>query len=362
MKRITRIDFFNIQRTTAGVISKVLFALILVISSCGSNASDPTPEPPTVKRFVNPLVTGADPWIIKKDGFYYYTHTLGNRIELWKTTAVSQLKSVAGHQVFKPEAGKDNSENLWAPEMFFLNNKWYIYYTAGKGPDQTQRTWVLENENANPLNASWVDKGRIFASDADFWSIDGTVLEYKEKLYFLWSGRPDISVQNQNIYIAEMENPWTLKTPTKMLTAPELSWEVHGGPVNEGPEILKNKDGQVFMVYSASGCWTDDYQLGMLTLKVDGDPMEVSDWTKSTKPVFTKSPQNLAYGPGHNAFFKSVDDKEDWIIYHANTNSGDGCSPKRNVRAQRFTWNNDGTPNFGTPVHVNSPQPVPSGE
>jgi GH43 family beta-xylosidase len=334
----------------------------LIISCSNKSTTDPTPVVPAGKKFKNPVVTGADPWIIKKDGFYYYTHTLGNRIELWKTNAVSSLGSVTGREVFKPATGKDNSENLWAPELHFLDGKWYLYYTAGAGPDNTQRTWVLENSNANPLNPSWIDKGKIFSSDADFWAIDGTVLDYKDKHYFLWSGRPDGSVQNQNIYIAEMENPWTLKTPTTMLTAPELSWEVNGGPVNEGPEILKNDDGQVFLIYSASGCWTDDYALGMLTLSTDGDPLDATDWAKAAQPVFKKSPENKAFAPGHNAFFKSKDDTEDWIIYHANTNSGDGCSPKRNIRIQKFTWNVDGSPSFGTPVGINTSLPVPSGE
>lgn len=345
------------------------FILVFVLAgaanlpiSCSQSKSDPAPTPPAGKTFTNPLITGADPWIIKKDRYYYYTHTLGNRIELWKTSTVSSLGAIAGQQVFAPEAGKENSANLWAPEMHFLDGKWYIYYTAGAGPDNTQRTWVLENSNPNPMNNSWLDKGRIYASDADFWAIDGTVLEYEDKKYFLWSGRPDGSVQNQNIYIAEMENPWTLKTPTTVLTKPELAWEIHGGPVNEGPEILKNADGKVFMIYSASGCWTDDYALGMLTLKTDGDPLVATDWTKSQDPVFQKNTANRAYAPGHNAFFKSPDGKEDWILYHANSNSGDGCSPKRNVRMQKFTWNADGTPNFGTPVAISSKIAVPSGE
>jgi GH43 family beta-xylosidase len=34
----------------------------------------------------------------------------------------------------------------------------------------------------------------------------------------------------------------------------------------------------------------------------------------------------------------------------------------RSTRAQRFTWNADGTPNFGTPVSLGTPLAVPSGE
>jgi GH43 family beta-xylosidase len=115
-------------------------------------------------------------------------------------------------------------------------------------------------------------------------------------------------------------------------------------------------------VYSASGCWSDDYTLGMLTLKDGGNPLLLPDWTKSSQPVFTKNPGGNAYAPGHNAFFKSKDGSEDWIIYHANTNSNDGCADKRTIRMQKFTWNTDGTPAFGTPVAAGARVPVPKGE
>jgi GH43 family beta-xylosidase len=75
-----------------------------------------------------------------------------------------------------------------------------------------------------------------------------------------------------------------------------------------------------------------------------------------------KKPENNAYGPGHNAFFRSQDGSEDWIIYHANSNPAEGCAEKRNIRMQKFTWNTDGTPNFGMPVKPAVAGNVPSGE
>jgi GH43 family beta-xylosidase len=339
----------------------ILTSVFLLLFCKKKDAPTPLP-PPTTGTFVNPLKNGSDPWITKKDAFYYYTQTMGNRIELWKTTATSKLGTITSKNIFAPPVAAPNSSNVWAPELHYLNNKWYVYYTAGAGADNTQRTWVLENGNDDPTTGTWTDKGRIFAGDTDFWAIDGSVFEYKGSIYFLWSGRPDPSVQNQNIYIAKMADPWTLQTPSVMLTRPELSWEVNGGPVNEAPQILKNSNGKIYLVYSASGCWTDDYALGMLSLKDNGDPLVISDWTKNPQPVFTKNPQNNAFGPGHNAFFKSVDGTEDWIIYHSNTNSGDGCGEKRNIRMQKFSWHTDGTPNFGEPVKTGAPVKLPSGE
>ncbi len=325
------------------------------------NNPAPAPLQPQPHTFTNPVKNGSDPWVIKKDSFYYYSQTLGNRVAIWKTKTMSALASATMGTVFTPTAGTSNSSNIWAPEIHFINNKWYIYYTAGSGPDSTQRTWVLENSNADPLSGQWTDKGRIYASNADFWAIDGSVMEYNGSNYFIWSGRPVTNVQNQNIYIAKMTNPWTLQSPAVMISKPELTWEVQGGPVNEGPEQLQ-KDGKNYIIYSASGCWTDDYALGMLTLKPNGDPLNAADWTKEAQPVFSKRTQGNAYAPGHNSFFKSPDGTEDWIIYHANTNSGEGCGEKRNIRMQKFTWNANGTPNFGTPVATGAYNNVPAGE
>jgi GH43 family beta-xylosidase len=340
----------------------IWIAAIIFLPFCKKDKDPGGPPDPPSNTFVNPLINGADPWVTKKDSFYYYTHTSGNRIAIWKTKAMSKLATVNSTTVFSPLAGTPNAANIWAPEIHFLDNKWYIYYTAGSGPDITQRTWVLENSNADPATANWIDKGRIYSTNADFWAIDGTLFEHNGIRYFIWSGRPDPSVQNQNIYIAKMTNPWTLEATATMLTKPELPWELNGGPVNEAPEVIKNANGTVFLVYSASGCWTDDYSLGMLTLKNGGDPLNASSWTKLPAPVFSKKPENNAYGPGHNSFFKSADGQEDWIIYHANTNSGDGCSDKRNIRIQKFDWASDGTPRFGEPVKTGSVINVPSGE
>ena len=147
-----------------------------------------------------------------------------------------------------------------------------------------------------------------------------------------------------------------------MLTKPELAWELSGGPVNEGPQIIKNSSGKVFLVFSASGCRMDDYTPGLLSLKDGGNPLVAADWTKKQQPVFIKNLANNAFGPGHNAFFTSADGTEDWISYHANSNAGKGCSGNRNIRMQKFTWNADVMPKFGEPLKTGVSINVPSGE
>lgn len=129
--------------------------------------------------------------------------------------------------------------------------------------------------------------------------------------------------------------------------------------VNEGPAILQ-RNGKIFIVYSASAC-DESYCLGLLTADENAEPCNMSSWKKSQEPVFTTSVKNNVYGPGHCSFTTYKD--YDVIVYHARQYPGlysniartnnytattDGLSdPYRSGRTKVFTWNADGTPNFG---------------
>lgn len=322
-----------------------------------------TPPVTVDSTFTNPLLpSGPDPWVVKKDSFYYYTNTFGNRVAVYKTTKMSDLDHASLSTIWSPPVTGPYSKEIWAPELHYLNGKWYAYFAADDGNNNNHRLYVLENDAPDPLSGTWTFKGKIAAA-TDKWAIDGSVLNYNGQLYLIWSGWPGDVNGEQDIFIAKMANPWTIEGDRVMISAPTYDWEKRGAPpaVNEGPEGLIH-NGKAFITYSASGCWTDDYALGLLTLKNGGNPMVASDWTKSPVPVFTKNPDAGAYGPGHNGFFKSKDGSEDWIIYHANSLTGQGCGNARNPRMQSFTWNTDGTPNFGTPVKINTPIKKPSGE
>lgn len=166
-----------------------------------------------------------------------------------------------------------------------------------------------------------------------------------------------------------MKNPWTIKGNRVQISASVFDWEKVGDlsdslnpphvDVNEGPQLLRNGK-KLFIVYSASGCWTDDYVLGLLSFSGKKNLLDSAKWEKSTQPVFRQSKEKGVYAPGHNSFFKSPDGKEDWILYHANSFPGQGCGSHRSPRAQKFTWNKDGSPYFGEPVKENTPIAIPA--
>jgi len=312
------------------------------------------------------MKSGPDPWTVYKDGYYYYMHTVGNRLELWKTDNIAYLEKAEHKTIWRPPATGSYSRDIWAPEIHFLRGKWYVYFAADGGNNNDHRIYAIENSSPDPMNGTWEFKGKV-ADHTDRWAIDASVFENKGRLYMIWSGWEGEKNGEQDIYIAEMKDPFTITGPRVRISSPVYDWETHGDlnepnlkhvNVNEGPQILKHGK-KLFLVYSGSGCWTDNYSLGMLTADDSSDLLKPASWKKAPQPVFKSSPENGVYAPGHNSFFTSPDGKESWILYHANDNPGDGCGGKRSPRIQQFTWKADGTPDFGIPQSVKTLNKVP---
>lgn len=340
------------------------FFRIVIIFFCSLAATRAVAQ----ETFTNPLLSsGADPWSIHKNGFYYYTNTLGDRIDIWKTENLADLKEAQRKTIWSPPSGTQYSKHIWAPEIHHLDNKWYVYFAADDGKNENHRMYVLENSAADPMQGEWVLKGKV-SDPSDKWAIDGSVFVHHGKMYMAWSGWEGDVNGRQDIYIAPMSNPWTIGGNRVRLSVPEFGWERIGDlnepdlrhvDVNEGPQFLIHGD-RMFIVYSASGCWTDFYSLGMLTAAASANPLDPASWKKIDQPVFRQSQENDVWAPGHNSFFKSPDGSEDWILYHANDDPGQGCGRFRSPRAQKFSWDENNMPQFGVPVKTGTALTIPS--
>ena len=307
-------------------------------------------------QFTNPLLpTGPDPWVFAYKGNYYYMNTTSKNLTIRKTKDISALASAEKKVVWTPEPGQPWSKELWAPELHRWDGKWYIYFAADAGKNESHRIFVVENPSDDPMLGTWTLKGQV-SDNTNRWAIDPDIFEVGGTHYLLWSGWQGDHDGEQDIFIARMRNPWTLDSPRTMIASPRYAWEkvddrlnASHVNVNEGPEGLVHGE-KVFVVYSGSGCWTDSYELGVLEASTTANLLDRNSWKKFDHPFFKQDPKAGVYGPGHNGFFKSPDGKQDWLIYHANSGPGQGCSAARSPRIQPFTWNADGTPDFGTPV------------
>jgi GH43 family beta-xylosidase len=314
-------------------------------------------SPPT---FTNPLRCAApDPFVTFWKDHYYLAFTRHDHISLVKALRLEGLARSPEVVVWQDDT-PSRSCNMWAPELYFLEGRWYLYYTADDGSlneaglPVNHRMHVLESAGNDPLGP-YTYKAKLYTYEDDEYAIDGTVYRHLDgKLYYFWSGGPFTS---DHLYVAPLVNPWTLGARRVQLAEVCFDWERQGGlSIIEAPAIL-HRGGTTFLVYSGSATWSPDYALGLLVHK-GGDLLDPATWHRLEKPVFRRSDAHGIYGPGHCSFFTSPNGKEDWIVYHAMTTlSGDMSA--RHACAQPFNWK-DGLPDFGTPVPHREAIPEPA--
>ena len=347
-------------------------AALLLLAAC-KTATGPRQQLPPPCTFANPLAPGADPWVVRQGGSYYMAQSRDGGIWVSKSSRLSEVPRAAGIRVWTPPDTGWNRTNIWAPELHFINGRWYIYYAAGRAgpPFLYQRAGVLESVSDDPQGA-YVDKGMLYTGDSiqtasvtsTRWAIDLTVGQVNGQTYAVWSGWEQEATTDrtpQHLYIARMANPWTIATNRVKLSSPTEPWERRTEPdgleLQEGPEFLRNGT-QTFIIYSTHESWLQFYQLGQLRLtSPDADPMSPDRWVKSG-PVFAGTGD--VYGVGHASFTTSPDGTQNWIVYHSKVSTTPGWD--RVIRMQPFDWNADGSPHFGTPVPSGVRIPLPSGE
>ncbi len=317
---------------------------------------DARPRNGVITQYNEPFIEQrADPYVYRHtDGSYYFTASVPeyDKIVLRKSDTLLGLKDAQETCIWKKHDSGKMSKHIWAPEMHYINGKFYIYFAAGREEDKWRiRPYVLECEGQNPLKDKWKELGKIQRSDDDIYSfksfsLDATILENKGQLYYIWAEKVAAGVGISNLYIAKMESANKLSTAQVLLTTPDYDWERVDIWVNEGPAVLK-KDGKIFLTYSASATG-ECYCMGMLSIGEDEDLLDPRAWVKEKKPVLRSDAEKGFYGPGHNSFVKAEDGR-DICVFHARTYrdiEGDPLyDPNRHTMLMEVKWS-EGRPVF----------------
>ncbi|MDB4908551.1 MAG: glycoside hydrolase family 43 [Gemmatimonadetes bacterium] len=338
--------------------------------SCGGGGSASSSDPvvPAQCTFTNPVAVGADPWVVRQDGMYYFIQSRNDGIWISKSSKLTDVVVAAPTQIWSAPATGWNHTNIWAPELHYIDGRWYVYYAGGESgpPYLTQHAGVLQSAGSDAMGP-YVDKGMLYTGDSvgtgqgNRWAIDLTTAQVGSRRYAVWSGWAKNATTDrtpQMLYIAPMENPYTISANRVLLSAPTESWEKGTElDLQEGPEFLQHGS-DVFLLYSTRESWLKEYRLGQLRLQsAAADPLNAANWTKSG-PVFTGN--TGVFGVGHASFTTSEDNSESWIVYHSKVAEAPGWD--RVVRMQKFTWSASGTPVFGDPTPTLQKVARPSGE
>src|SRR5438093_24755 len=143
-----------------------LAALFLaVVASQGRAGSAPA-------VYQNPILADvADPFVLKHRGEYYlYRTEVRGGLDVF--TSRDLVHWHPGPMVWRPDTpGGPNSQRLWAPEAYYENGRFYLYFAAG-GPDGEQRLWQAVSDS--PLGPFHTDP---VSPLTDPWRIDVTLFQ-----------------------------------------------------------------------------------------------------------------------------------------------------------------------------------------
>ncbi|MDO4866728.1 MAG: family 43 glycosylhydrolase [Clostridia bacterium] len=264
----------------------------------------------------------ADPYVLRHGGKWYFTASVPeyDRIALRCADTLEGLREAGEIVLWRAHESGDMSLHIWAPELHCLDGRWYIYFAASRKDDiWALRPWVLRCEGDDPMAGPWTECGILKRADGDVFSftdfsLDMTIFEHSHRRYCVWAEKVSVGKKISNLYIAEMADPLTLKTPQMLLSAPTYPWERHEFWVNEGPAFIAHGD-RVYLTYSASDT-SPAYCMGLLWADADADLMDISSWHKLNHPVFTTDAEKGLFGPGHNTFFTD-EAGEVCTAYHA---------------------------------------------
>lgn len=296
-----------------------------------------------MKMYKNPLIlpsdkhNTSDPFIAYCNEYYYHIYNGVDGIYISKFKEFCDIENGEIINVFPVENGK--GVEWYAPELHRIGDSWYIYVSPDYGDDLHSMT-VLKLQGETPMG-KYENLGVVHGLEGE-WTIDGTVFEFDNRLWFIWTF-------GSELYMQEMISPNALNVKSKriLLTKAELPFEtITEIKVNEGPAVLKKGD-KIHVIYSANDSHFDTYCLGRITF-VGGDILDINNWEKCPESVFKMS--ESVFGPGHCSFTTADngDSCHDYIVFHANIESGSDW-PGRCVFIQKFEWDENDNPIFGEP-------------
>jgi GH43 family beta-xylosidase len=249
-------------------------------------------------------IRAADPSVIRVGGTYLSVQSMNGGIGVRKASSTDQLAAASPRQVWSDTRGRGE---VWAPEIVLDGGRYYVYFSAGAGA--AHRMYVISSATAD---SGYTAETQLALPDNN-WAVDGSLFTFNGQRWFVWSGWAGDTNVEQNIYLVRMSSPTTVTGGRYVISQPRESWErVVGNPfINEGPEAVKDPNGQLHITYSANGSWSEQYCVADLRLRAGGDPAYVWDWYKSNGCLFGSNratmmpgwdPTLSVNGPGHHSF------------------------------------------------------------
>ena len=355
----------------------------------GLSAGAQVPRSSSHRRsFRNPLpVSLADPYVLLYKGRYYLYGTGGVQgFTAYTSTDLADWKPLG--QVYRAAASSWGSGDFWAPEVYAVHGKFYLFYSAQwkTNPGNEKENFRIGVAVADSPEGPFKDYADQPVFDPGYPIIDANVFFDRDGKCYLYYSRccykhpveSELSqLAKQKGWYQDIEESWVygvelqpdfrgvkgepvlLLQPPKKLNDRQAEWEsrsVTDREINrrwtEGSVTFRKGD-DYYMMYSANYFGGKNYAVGYATGKSPLGPFSKA----ANNPALEKNTASggTVTGTGHNSVTWSPDGKEMFCVYHARPTA---TGNDRVVCIDRMTAERGLLKIYGP---TTQPQPLPSG-
>jgi GH43 family beta-xylosidase len=212
-----------------------------------------------------------------------------------------------------------NHPCYWAPEVAWLDGRFYLYYSVGNEERMEIRVAVADHP-AGPF----VDSGRRltrepFAIDAHVFEEDGRRWLFYATDFLTGSHVGTGTVRDRLL------DPFTLAGDPRPVTLPRYDWHVYhpnrpekGGlrwHTVEGPFVLKRK-GLLYEMFSGGNWQNPTYGVSYATAHNVEEPGEWEQTADGARVLPILRSGGEVVGPGHNSVVRGPDSRQLYCVYH----------------------------------------------
>lgn len=259
------------------------------------------------QTYRNPVISGdfPDPSVIRVGYTYFAAATSsewGPPYRLYESNDLINWKYIGG--LFK-NMPSWTMGSYWAPELFYHDHTYFVYYTARRKSDKKSFIGVATTSD---IREGFTDRGLIVEWTNE--AIDAFVIEIGGERYITWKAYGLDDGRKIEILGAKLSDDG-LKISGEVFTilSPEQdNWEAGG---MEG-QCLVEHDGYIYMFYAGNSCCgrNCNYQTGVARAKTITGP-----WEKYAGNPILYGDDHFSC-PGHGTLVETPDNRY-FYMYHA---------------------------------------------
>lgn len=289
--------------------------------------------------------------VVAKEGDTFHLFCTGNGISRFSSKDLKEWKFEKPVFKEKPEwtdkVVPNFKNHIWAPDIYFHNNRYYLYYSVSAFAKNTSAIGVATNKtlNTNSKDYQWTDHGIVIRShpNRDLWNaIDPNIIFDQDGTPWMsfgsfWDGLKLVKLDSTLTKIAEPQEWHTIARRKRSFDIPDNN---PGDAALEAPFIF-TKNGYYYLFLSWDLCCRGEkstYKIVVGRSKSVTGPYvdkEGTDLNLGGGTILLTGNENY-YGVGHNSTYTF--DGKDYLFYHAYEIKSKGA-PK--LKITELTWDEE---------------------